>query len=52
MGTMLLGVKIEGAIWVEAIYDSKTTWPDSFDPVAAGAWLVDKLWQTDAESPA
>lgn len=36
-GAVLDGVKLKGAM-----YSNKTRWPDGFDPIAAGAILVDK----------
>ena len=36
-GANLTGANISGATFTGAIYDTNTTWPTGFDPVAAGA---------------
>jgi hypothetical protein len=35
-GANLIGANLSGAV-----YDADTTWPEGFDPVAAGAVLVE-----------
>jgi len=40
-GASLDNTDLEDVIFTGTIYDRKTTWPEKFDPVAAGAILVD-----------
>lgn len=48
-GANLWFAYLEGADLLETTYDAKTKWPDGYDPVAAGAILVDtpEEWADD-----
>ena len=47
-GAKLWLANLTGANLEEAMYDTDTMWPDGFDPVAAGAKLVESEAAQDA----